>query len=345
MPLPTSTVSRATKSIADYLDAQLKAAIATLPDNASIVEVKVGNPTQAVPSQNESNHRVNLFFYLMEPCVFNQDVAPDETWRILLHCLITVFGAQEGDVSPGENDLRLVGEIIRIFHEKPILDPIDLDGEQVRLSMYFHPLTLEELNHLWSTQGDTTLRPSLAYQVVLVPIIPLVQAEEAPLVGQVGAQSLSTITPPSQPYAGPFQPPAQQPITISQDADDWTPQICLVYQSACARGLFFQIGSGELAAFTPEVWVAGKIGETVTLEWEIYDASKRWQAAPGDPPTAPASSAGIDPEAASSATTTSLTLPLGEAGQATLTPTRQWARPTGGTVTLRGEPVLITLYE
>jgi len=344
LPLPTSTVSLATKSMADYLDAQLDAALATIPDNASVIEVKVGNPSQAVPGPNETRHRVNLFFYLAEPSEFHGDVTVNETWRIHLGCLVTAFGAQEGDIGPGENDLRLLGEIIRIFHEKPILDPVDLGGAPVRLQVIFHPLTLDEVNHLWSTQGDTTLRPSLAYEVGLVPVVPLIPAEEPPRVGRVGARSGGDLSEPSLPYEGPFRPPPQPLVTVPQDRDDWVPQISLVYENACARALFFQLGSPELAAFAPEVWVAGRVGEPVTFQWSLYDATKRWQDVAANPPNAPAGDAAIDPAAAASATTVALDLPLDEAGQAMLTPERTWARPTGGTVTLRGEPVLITLY-
>ncbi|MDJ0841880.1 MAG: DUF4255 domain-containing protein [Acidobacteriota bacterium] len=347
MPLPDSTISLATKSMANYLDQQIKASLGEIDDNATLVDIKIGNPSQAEPPKNETNHRVNLFFYLVEPSAFHQDVMVDEVWRIRMYCLVTVFGVQEGDVGPGENDMRLLGEVVRIFHEKPILDPEDLQGVPVRLQIIFRSLSLDDLNHLWSAQGDTTLRPSLAYEVSLVPVVPKVRAKEAPLVGQVGAEVVSGLTPPPLPYDGPFLPPAQTKMTVDQNRDDWTPQICLVYNGTRARALFFQVGSSELNTFTAQVQVAGKVGETVTLQWDVYGADQRWEPDEDPAPTAPAKSTEIDPEnpVPAPADLESLALPFKTAGQLMLTPTRDWTRPAGDTVELRGEPVLITIYE
>ena len=64
----------------------------------------------------------------MEPTGFTFGLDPGESWLLRLHCLITPFGAAESPVSSGENDLRLLGEVLRVFHEKPVLPALDLGG-------------------------------------------------------------------------------------------------------------------------------------------------------------------------------------------------------------------------
>ena len=139
MPLPPSSLSRVCRSVADFLSAEIDAI-------QNSIRVMIGNPADASKDAT-TEHRVNLFFYLMEPTGFGPDAAPDEVWHLRLHCLVTAFGVDELPVSAGENDLRLLGEVLRAFHETPILGPLDLDGDTVRLHVVFSPLTLDQIKH------------------------------------------------------------------------------------------------------------------------------------------------------------------------------------------------------
>jgi uncharacterized protein DUF4255 len=177
MPLPASSLSRICRSVADFLGAELEA-------NSNSIRVLVGSPAEAA-KDFETEHRINLFFYLVEPGGFGA-FAPDETWLVRLHCLVTAFGVAEGPVASGENDLRLIGGVLRAFHENPILPAYDLDGLTVRMQVVFNPLTLDQINHVWSTQGDVTYRPSLAYEMALVPVPPKEPRLDGPLVTAVG---------------------------------------------------------------------------------------------------------------------------------------------------------------
>src|SRR5688572_6826839 len=172
MALPTSSLSRLCKSVSEFLETELEA-------NSNSIRVMIGSPAEAAKIEDE--HRINLFFYLVEPNGFG-DVAPNEVWRVRLQCLITAFGIAEGSISAGENDLRLLGEVLRTFHESPILPAFDLDGLGVRLQALFIPLTLDQINHIWSTQGDVAYRPSIAYEMGLAPIPPSELALAGPLV-------------------------------------------------------------------------------------------------------------------------------------------------------------------
>jgi uncharacterized protein DUF4255 len=177
MSLPYSSLSRVCRSVADFVGAELEASV-------NSVRVLIGSPAEAAKDA-ETEHRINLFFYRVEPSGFGFGLSPGESWLLRVHCLITAFGAAEGSVSSGENDLRLLGEVIRVFHEKPILPPLDLDGLTVRMQAVFEPLTLDQINHLWATQGDVTYRPSVAYEMSLLPVIPKVLDVAAPQVSAV----------------------------------------------------------------------------------------------------------------------------------------------------------------
>src|SRR5262245_48569897 len=115
MALPVSTLSQVCKSISDFLSDRLEAA-------QNHIQVCIGNPASAAALQEDDKHRVNLFFYRVEPNGFGPAAAPDETWLLRLFCLVTSFAAEEEQISAGENDLRLLGGVLSAFHERPILD-------------------------------------------------------------------------------------------------------------------------------------------------------------------------------------------------------------------------------
>ncbi len=126
---------------------------------------------------------------------------------------------------------------------------------------------------------------------------------------------------------------------------DWAPAIAFVDQNRCALSFGFTLGSPELAAFVPEVWVAGKPGEHVSLRWETWDAAQGWQKF--EPPTdATIASTAIDPEAAAGAATETLALPFSDhPGQLQLHTERSYVRPGDGAVlTVRSNPLLISLF-
>ena len=178
MPLPLSSLSRVCRSVADFVGTELEA-------STHSVRVLLGSPAEAAKDA-ETEHRVNLFFYLVEPSGFTFGLDPGESWLLRLHCLITPFGAAESPVSAGENDLRLLGEILRVFHEKPVLPALDLGGgTAVRMEAVFEPLSLDHINHLWATQGDVPYRPSVGYEMTLFPVIPKTPRVEAPAVQSV----------------------------------------------------------------------------------------------------------------------------------------------------------------
>ena len=337
MALALSPLSQVCKGIRAYLDGEINA-----PDRSKVSVVLATPAESASAGAGDSDHRLNLFFYRFEPSGLFPDTLPGETGWLRTFCLITPFAAEEDSVGAGENDLRLIGETMRIFHEKPVFQ-LSVDGEDYHLQVIFQPLPLDQLNQLWSTQGDTIYRPSILYEISLAPVVPIEKAVAAPLTGGFGLDVRATLEGRESSVAGRY--PEVPVITPDIAREDWAPAVAWVHQDVCAFSFSLRLGSPELAAFTPRVWLAGKVGESVSLRWETWDATNGWQA------VLPAgagliASATISPDAAAAAATQALTLPFSDhVGQMLFHAERSYTRASDGAVlTVRSNPLLISLY-
>lgn len=336
MALALSPLAQVCKGIRTYLDAEINA-----PALDKVTVVLATPAETASADAADSTHRLNLFFYRFEPPGLFPDTLPGETGWLRTFCLITPFAGGEDGIGPGENDLRLVGEVVRIFHERPVFT-LNVDGDDYHLQVIFQPLGLDQLNQLWSTQGDTIYRPSVLYEISLAPVIPTKPAVPAPLAGGFGlaVQShLGRATPDA-----PGRPPEVPVMAPDLTQPDWTPAIAFVHDQACAFSLAFPLSDPGLAGYVPRVWLAGKAGETVTLRWQTWDAANGWQT--GASTEVAVADTRIDPERAAGAASLPLALPFHDhVGQMLLHAERSFARPGDGTpVTVRSNPLLVSLY-
>ena len=339
MPLGPSSLSIACASIAEFVRLGVDAA-------ANSVNVRIGAPTDAAATASEQ--RINLFFYRFEPSGFESSLRPDEPWRIRLHCLITAFGADEDSILAGEHDLRMLGEVMRIFRETPVMDAVDVNGETVRLQAAFSPLNTEHINQIWSTQGDTSYRPSIAYEIALAPIVPSEPFTGGPVVGSIGAEVRASEDGRHEAFGGTAASPPVIASTVDTRAPDWAPQICFIHNDECLHSLVIEADD----AFTPMVWVAGDPSETVSLVWEAWDSSG-WSEV-GTPVGVNPFTTGIDPDDIPAASPpdfpVELTLPLTlapekNAGQALLFATRSYSPlPDDPPREVRSNPLLISIY-
>jgi hypothetical protein len=260
---------------------------------------------------------------------------------------VTGFGIAEENISAGENDLRLLGAAMRLFHETPVLDALQVEDETFRLQVIFQALSPDDLNHIWSTQGDVSYRPSVAYEMSLAPVIPAERRPGSPLVGAVGTQIRADMAARRAPFEGAASAPPVSLTVVDGSREDWAPAIALIHQGQCALSLAFARDSAALQNFAPAVWVAGMVGEAVTLAWEKWTRMQGWQRQAGTQ-TAMATDPAIDPVKANEAATTSIDLPLeeDETGQAVLYAERSYLRASDGlSVTVRSNPVLVTVFE
>jgi hypothetical protein len=347
MALAKSPLSQVCKGLRDHLNGALNAG------GGSAVTVVIDSPAATAGINDiDTKHYLNLFFFRFEPAGLFPDTLPGETGWMRTFCLATPFAFKEDSVGSGEGDLKLIGEVLRIVHEAPVLR-LTVDGEDYHVQVIFQPLALDQLNQLWSTQGDTTYRPSVLFEVSLAPVIPATPAVPAPLAGAFGLAVQAALPPRENTAAGRApEVPALQPVIA---LDDWTPAICFVRDGTCSFSLSLSLGSVELdgdaaalppvPAFVPQVWLAGRPGESVTLRWETWDAANGWRQ--HEPATVAAvADRSIDPASASGATLLAMPLPFRDhVGQMLLHAERSVTRRSDGAqLTLRSNPLLISLY-
>jgi hypothetical protein len=338
--LPPSSLSIVCSKLAQFVHSEIGAA-------GSNINVMLGAPADAVG--DSSQQRLNLFFYRFEPGGFDSAVRPDQMWRIRMWCLITGFGVTEDNVSSGENDLRMLGEIMRIFHENPVLTFTDINPA-TQLQVVFAPLSDDQINQIWSTQGEANYRPSVAYEMALTPIVPRETYTAPPRVGSLGAAAYAEPVGRHRAFDGaPFTPPVQR-YQADLENPDWIPGLCLIYQGVCRQTLALDVTNADFANFTLLVWLAGNLSSTVTLQWETWRPEEGWVSA--GKLTAQPHGSTIDPGTmppTSSDFPLRLSLPVSlainqRAVQALLYAVRTDNPPSVSPRTLRSNPVLISLY-
>ena len=346
MALPASSLSVICKSIADYLSS----AVQSDPDKLNVL---IGTPAAAAANTPLADeHNLNLFFHRFEPSGFGPGAAPGELWQLRLFCMITAFCSTTGGpdrIDAGENDLRLLGQVLRLFHETPVLPAVDVQGETVRLQVVFLPLGPEEINHLWSTQGDAAYRPSLAYEMALTPVVSSKLSTGGPLVGAVGSDVRATMAAQRDPFQGSAARPPVEPSTVDVRRIDWNPRICFVFSGVCVQSLAFDLddpATPDLQALKLAVWAAGDATVDVDLRWEVWHAGTGWETVPASVTKTKPITEGIDPAQVPTAGLVQLGLPFHDtAGQAVLYAVHKY-RMAGDTSEResRSNPLLITLY-
>ncbi len=182
MAIPVSSLSIAVQGIADFLDGQFGEDVLISTDTPQRAGERV---------KGGDKHFLNLFTYRVMPSEFHAAAAPDEPCFIRINALLTPFLTDQG-VSVLDADLRILGHAIRVLHSRPIVpgvlpgnsvDPDDFRSKQhldYRLQAVLQAPSMEELNHIWTTQGgDLAYRLSASYEFALIPIEPLEHGVEA----------------------------------------------------------------------------------------------------------------------------------------------------------------------
>ncbi|MCB1741845.1 MAG: DUF4255 domain-containing protein, partial [Gammaproteobacteria bacterium] len=269
-------------SLASICDALVKAVRADLDLTFDArVTATIGNPEQVDAIDPRTDHYLNFFFYQFEPYAFDSDTLPGEPLLLRTRCLITPFAIQESEeAGAGYNDLKLLGEVMRIFHQTPVRSFTVLDSEEqpidYQVQTVFHALGPEQINNLWTTQGGSVAyHPSVAYELALTPVLPSEKSVDSPLVGAVGFDVRGRMDR-RVAHSGVFHTPLVTARRVDTGTEDWAPAICLVHDGQCLESLSLPLGSAELAAFAPVVWVAGEPGSTVRLVWEAWRSTVGW---------------------------------------------------------------------
>jgi len=314
-------------------------------------QIKIGHPKDTFDDMKKDKNHLNLFFYNVQYDGYPSDGLSEDPFYVRLYCLITAVGAKNGNPSPGENDLRLVGEVMRVLHEQPVISVNGGNNAEIaQLQIVPHPLNLDNLNHVWSTQGDTAYRLSVAYEMALAPI-PLAEAvERSSRVGEIGTRVQGDVDREPLPDGGfgiETSASVVPRVTVDGSKPDWAPHLCFLDVSADSLNytLLIPVSPSLVSGLTLKVLVAGKPSEQVQLVWETWSPDDgAWQGL-GSLQNEIIETSTIDPEDYNPDLAVDVDLPIHDKGQAALYAERDWERPDGATVTLRSNPLLVTVYE
>jgi hypothetical protein len=347
--LPVSAISDAANKLRNLLLDQID-------DLDDVKRIRIGHPKETLEDMktNDDKNQLNLFFYNVSYDGYPADGLSADPFYVRLHCLITAVGAKAattGSPSRGENDLRLIGEVMRVLHQHPVISVDDgSNGEIAQLQIVPHPLTLDNLNHIWSTQGDTAYRLSVAYEMALAPI-PLTEAvERSSLVGEIGTGVQADMDREPLPAAGfaiETSAPVVPKVTVDIRKPDWSGHICFVDEAISNLAYTLLVPKSQLplsGSLPLKVLVAGKPLSQIELVWESWDSSSGWTRSDSSQ-TETIEIDTLDPDNYDPALAADIDLPIQDEGQATLYAERAWERPDGSTVTLRSNPLLVTVYE
>jgi hypothetical protein len=177
MAVPVSSLSVAVQGIADFLDSQF----------GEDVVISVDSPQRAAERvKGGDKHFLNLFAYRVVPSGFHSASTSEEPLFVRINVLLTPFLTdQDGGIR--DSDLRILGHAIRVLASHPVVPAGPLPGSNsdpedfrsgphldYRLEAFLQAPSMEELNHIWTTQGgELAYRLSAAYEFSLIPVEPL----------------------------------------------------------------------------------------------------------------------------------------------------------------------------
>lgn len=162
------------------------------------ITVEIGNPAQFHPRPEGAAPLVTVWVYSIEFENTGLLVAPDSAQALRLHTLFTAYcsAGATAQESAGTFELRILSHIIRLFMEAPEFGPIritnalpvgpaaDLITSDLMIEARPRSIDVEDTNHIWSTQGDTPQRTSVAYSISFGIVTPSRPGSEGPPVIQ-----------------------------------------------------------------------------------------------------------------------------------------------------------------
>jgi hypothetical protein len=248
--------------------------------------IRIGHPADNIKDLDDAEENcLNLFFYDVNYDGYPADGSIDNPFYVRLHCLITAVGhkskepespgsSNERDVSKGENELRLVGEVMRVLHEQPLLAIGDAEGNEIAmLQVIPHTMNLDNLNHIWSTQTDISYRLSVAYEMALAPVPQAPAVEASPLVGDSRMVVWGDMSrePGSERDGIISLQPQVEYLQVETGVDNWMPHICYVETLGDASKKLHYVFKveGDLGTALDMV-IAGKAGGKVRMFWNVW---------------------------------------------------------------------------
>jgi hypothetical protein len=245
----------------------------------------------------------------------------------------------------------LIGAVMKRLHERPILQLLNESAQELaRLQVTLQPMSLDDINHVWSTQGDTPYRLSVGYELALVPLPLATFTERSPRVGSVGLgvhSGLGSALLPAAGFGTPRLTPQVPALFVDGSVPDWTPHLAWLTGETPQYSLAFTV-----AALPPSLQVipVGAPAGQVRLEWEVFDstaAQPRWEVQPATPASVAATTDTLNPTQTDpplAGLARNVSVPLTARGQAVLYALREVTRSDGVTVQLRSNPLFIAVH-
>lgn len=277
--LPASSLSSAAHGLRNlFLD--------NIADVTVLDHIRIGHPADNLKELSDlDDHCLNLFFYDVAYDGYPADGSSNNPFFVRLHCLITAVSFQttepespgsisDRDVSKGENELRLIGEVMRVLHQQPLISISDPGGQAAaKLQVVPNALNLDNLNHIWSTQNDISYRLSVAYEMALAPVPYSATVDTTPMVTDPhmvvwGAMSRAVG---SEREGEISLKPMVEYLELDTTVENWIPHLCAIQTLADdSRQLHYVFKlEGDLNAAI-NIMIAGKSGGTVRLFWNVW---------------------------------------------------------------------------
>ncbi len=285
--LPASALSDAAYGMRELL-------VNEIADITDVNRILIGPPTDNFETlKNRQNTCLNLFFYEIQHGGYPSDVTNNNPFYVRIRCLITALGAKTTgsprDISSGENELRVIGEVMRVFHQNPLLALKDATDKDVALLQIVpYTMNLDNLNHVWSTQNDAAYRISVAYELGLAPVPAEQPVDTSPLVHVPRAIAIpSNADTPATDIMLDLTPQVEY-LDVDDQLDSWVPHICHVKALGGANESLHYISNitGNLNTEL-DILVAGKDQGQVSFYWNVWckktdNSISGWQEALAD---------------------------------------------------------------
>lgn len=344
--MEANAISTAARNLRAYLATQLVIS----EDN-----LLIGHPTLAATTAeaNPGDQFINLFFFRVEYGGYPADAGNTDPFYVRLYCLITAFGNNEtGEdgtitISAGENELRMMGGVMAHLHANPVLEIQDPDEQTVaRLQIVLSPLDIQDINNIWSNQVDTPYRLSVIYELALAPIPLATRRDTAKRVARIGVDAISDV------IQRPLDDEGRQitvvtahagPMAVNTDQEAWVPHLVLLNPDQ--QPVYTLAFRDDAVTAQVPLLALGDNETTLTLVWEQWHAEQGWQdITPFPAPVVTPVQDRFDPLNFDPARAQDISLPATTPGQLMLYAVRTVTRPGGQTLTIRSNPLLISIY-
>lgn len=304
-------------------------------------QIKIGPPSTTAREQegDASNAQdvVNLFFYRVEYDGHPADGSNLDPFYVRAFCLITAFSLAEtgnNGLGAGEKDLRAIGGVLACLHREPFITVRDEAGRtHATLQTVPAPLSLDDINHLWATQGELPYRLSVAYEFALLPVPLGTGVERAPKVGSLGLGVGDSV------QRLPFAP---RPPLVDLENPEWAPELRLVKaDNTLSYALAFEAGHRPTSV---SVIGIGAAGSSVELVWDSWQSAVGWRRLTTPPASLVLSGPALPVEPPPPTSVNAVSVPNDGIGQLQLTALRTINRPDGSTIRVSSNPLLVSIH-